>query len=60
MLLAVRDAGVWAGLVFVVLHVVVCLVPVPRSLFALTAGALFGAQAGIALSLTGSGLAAPW
>jgi uncharacterized membrane protein YdjX (TVP38/TMEM64 family) len=55
---AVRDAGAWGGLVFVVLHVVVCLGPVPRSLLGAIAGALFGVGGGIALSLVGSVLAA--
>lgn len=55
---AVRAAGAWGWLVFVVLHVVLSLVPVPRSLLALAAGALFGAGAGIALSFVGSLLAA--
>lgn len=55
---AVRDAGPWGGLVFVVAHVVICLVPVPRTLLSLLAGALFGVAGGIALSLVASWAAA--
>ncbi len=55
---AVRDAGAWGGLVFVVLHVAVSLAPVPRSLLGAIAGALFGLAGGIALSVVGSVLAA--
>ncbi len=51
---AVRDAGAWGGLVFVVAHVVICLVPVPRTLLSLLAGALFGVAGGIGLSLVAS------
>lgn len=54
----VQDSGAWAGLVFVVVHVVFGLVPVPRSLLAVMAGALFGALAGMTLSLVGSVIAA--
>jgi uncharacterized membrane protein YdjX (TVP38/TMEM64 family) len=56
--LLVEDAGAWAGLVFVALHVVISLVPVPRSLLAVLAGTIFGAWAGMALSLIGSVIAA--
>lgn len=55
---AVVDAGPWGGAVFVVLHVVLSLVPVPRSLLAVIAGALFGVAAGIALSVLASVLSA--
>ena len=53
-----RAPGRGAGLVFVVAHVVICLVPVPRTLLSLLAGALFGVAAGIALSLVASSAAA--
>lgn len=55
---AVRAAGPWGALVFVLLHVVLSLVPVPRSLLAVAAGALFGIASGIGLSFLGSLLAA--
>lgn len=55
---AVVDAGPWGGAVFVALHVVLSLVPVPRSLLAVVAGALFGVGAGIALSVLASVLSA--
>lgn len=55
---AVDDAGPWGAVVFVALHVVLSLVPVPRSLLAVIAGALFGVAAGIALSVLASVLSA--
>ncbi|WP_377639063.1 TVP38/TMEM64 family protein [Oryzobacter terrae] len=55
---AVRDAGAWGGVVFVVAHVVLCLVPVPRTLLSLLAGTLFGVAGGIGLSLVASWAAA--
>lgn len=55
---SVRAAGAWGAVVFVVLHVVLSLVPVPRSLLAVVAGALFGVAGGIALSYVGSVLSA--
>lgn len=55
---AVVGAGAWGWLVLVVLHVVLSLVPVPRSLLAAVSGALFGVAGGIALSYGASLVAA--
>lgn len=54
----VAGAGAWGALLFLGLHVALGLVPVPRSLLALVAGAVFGAVAGTALSYAASLLAA--
>lgn len=55
---AVGGAGVWGAVVFMVFHVVVCLLPVPRNALAAVAGSLFGLPVGAALSITGSAAAA--
>ncbi len=47
---AVAASGAWGPVVYVALHVLVTLVPVPKNLLAGIAGALFGLTAGIALS----------
>ncbi len=47
---AVAASGAWGPVVYVALHVLVTLVPVPKNLLAGIAGALFGMTAGIALS----------
>jgi uncharacterized membrane protein YdjX (TVP38/TMEM64 family) len=54
----VEAAGPWAPLVYLALHIVLTLVPVPKNLLAGIAGALFGLGAGIVLSWVGSVLAA--
>lgn len=54
----VERAGVWGPVVYVALHVLLCLVPVPRNVLAVIAGALFGLVGGVALAWTGSVLAA--
>ncbi len=51
---AVAASGAWGPVVYLVLHVVVTLVPVPKNLLAGIAGALFGLPTGIALSWTGA------
>ncbi|MBT9275233.1 VTT domain-containing protein [Phycicoccus sp. MAQZ13P-2] len=56
---AVAGSGAWGPLVFVVLHVVLTLVPVPKNLLAGIAGALFGLGAGSALSWAGA-VASAW
>ena len=55
---AVAASGAWGPLVYVVLHVVVTLVPVPKNLLAGIAGVLFGLGPGIALSWFASVLSA--
>lgn len=55
---AVAASGAWGPVVYVVLHVVVTLVPVPKNLLATIAGALFGLGPGIALSWSASLLSA--
>lgn len=54
----VEAAGPWAPLVYLLLHVVLTLVPVPKNLLAGVAGVLFGLEAGTTLSWLGSLLAA--
>ncbi len=56
---AVAASGAWGPVVFVVLHVVLTLVPVPKNLLAGIAGALFGLGAGSALSWVGA-VASAW
>ncbi len=55
---AVAASGAWGPVVYVALHVVVTLVPVPKNLLAGIAGVLFGLPAGIALSWVGAMLSA--
>ena len=55
---AIADAGAWGPVLYVVLHVLLTLVPVPKNLLAGVAGALFGLAAGIALSFGASMLSA--
>jgi uncharacterized membrane protein YdjX (TVP38/TMEM64 family) len=54
----VAAAGVWGPLVFVVLHGVLCAAPLPRSVFTVAAGVLFGSLTGIGAALVGTALAA--
>lgn len=54
---AVAASGAWGPVVYVVLHVLVTLVPVPKNLLAGIAGALFGVTAGVALSWSAAMLA---
>jgi uncharacterized membrane protein YdjX (TVP38/TMEM64 family) len=55
---AVAAAGIWGPLVFVLLHGVVCTAPVPRTVFTVAAGVLFGALTGLTTALIGTALAA--
>jgi uncharacterized membrane protein YdjX (TVP38/TMEM64 family) len=55
---AVAAAGMWGPLVFVALHAVVSASPVPRTVFTVAAGVLFGSLIGLAAALAGTALAA--
>ena len=54
----VRGAGAWAPALFVLLQIVITVPPVPRTLFTLAAGLLFGAVTGVVLAVTATALAA--
>ncbi|GAA4883616.1 TVP38/TMEM64 family protein [Pseudonocardia benzenivorans] len=54
----VAAAGVWAPLAFVALQAGLTVGPVPRTVFTLVAGALFGWAAGLVLTLVATTLAA--
>ena len=54
----VAAAGAWAPLLFVALQAVVTITPLPRTMFTVAAGVLFGAAWGLALTITGTALAA--
>jgi uncharacterized membrane protein YdjX (TVP38/TMEM64 family) len=54
----VQDAGLWAPLLFVLLHGVVAVTPVPRTVFTVAAGVLFGSVTGALLAVTGTAIAA--
>ncbi|MGG5260779.1 TVP38/TMEM64 family protein [Phycicoccus avicenniae] len=54
----VAASGPWGPLVYVLLHVLVTLVPVPKNLLAGIAGALFGLAPGVALSWVAAVLSA--
>jgi uncharacterized membrane protein YdjX (TVP38/TMEM64 family) len=55
---AVQAAGLWAPLLFVLLQGMVTVTPVPRTVFTVAAGVLFGGIAGVALAVAGTSLAA--
>jgi uncharacterized membrane protein YdjX (TVP38/TMEM64 family) len=55
---AVRAAGLWAPLLFVLLQGMVTVTPVPRTVFTVAAGVLFGGIAGVLLAVAGTSLAA--
>jgi len=55
---AVRAAGIWAPALFVVLQVLVTVPPVPRTIFTVAAGLLFGAATGVVLAVTATAAAA--
>jgi uncharacterized membrane protein YdjX (TVP38/TMEM64 family) len=55
---AVRAAGVWAPALFLVLQVAVTVAPVPRTVFTVAAGVLFGSPTGLLLALAATTLAA--
>ncbi len=54
----VAAAGAWAPLLFVALQAVVTIAPLPRTVFTVAAGVLFGAVWGLLLTVTGTALAA--
>ena len=54
----VQAAGIWAPLLFVLLQSVVTVMPMPRSVFTVAAGVLFGSITGVLLALVGTTLAA--
>lgn len=54
----VRAAGAWAPALFVALQVVITIGPVPRTIFTVAAGLLFGAVTGVLLAVTATALAA--
>lgn len=54
----VAAAGAWAPLLFVLLQAVVTITPLPRTVFTVAAGVLFGAVWGLVLAITGTTLAA--
>ena len=54
----VAAAGAWAPVLFVALQAVVTITPLPRTVFTVAAGVLFGALWGLVLTITGTALAA--
>ncbi len=54
----VRSAGIWGPVLFVLLQGVVTVTPVPRTIFTVAAGVLFGSVAGALLTVTGAIIAA--
>lgn len=54
----VRGAGVWAPALFVVLQVLITVPPVPRTIFTLAAGLLFGSALGVAIAVSATALGA--
>lgn len=62
-LAAVRDAGIWAPALFVLLQVVATTAPVPRTVFTVAAGVLFGSVWGAlvaVLATAGAAIVAFW
>jgi uncharacterized membrane protein YdjX (TVP38/TMEM64 family) len=55
---AVQAAGLWAPLLFVLLQGAVTVAPVPRTVFTVAAGVLFGGIGGVLLAVAGTSLAA--
>jgi uncharacterized membrane protein YdjX (TVP38/TMEM64 family) len=55
---AVKAAGLWAPLVFVLLQGMITVAPVPRTVFTVAAGVLFGGIGGVLLAVAGTSLAA--
>jgi uncharacterized membrane protein YdjX (TVP38/TMEM64 family) len=55
---AVRASGVWAPVIFVLLHGLVTITPMPRTVFTVAAGVLFGSLYGVLLAVAGTTLAA--
>lgn len=57
----IQDAGAWAPALYVAVHALLTLLPVPKNALAVLGGAIFGAPLGVALSWTAalvSGVAA--
>jgi uncharacterized membrane protein YdjX (TVP38/TMEM64 family) len=54
----VAAAGLWAPVLFVLLHGAVTVTPIPRTVFTVAAGVLFGSVTGVVLAVTGTALAA--
>jgi uncharacterized membrane protein YdjX (TVP38/TMEM64 family) len=54
----VQAAGMWAPLLFVLLQGVVTVTPIPRTVFTVAAGVLFGSITGVLLAVIGTTLAA--
>jgi len=55
---AVQAAGLWAPILFVLLQGMVTATPVPRTVFTVAAGVLFGGIGGVFLAIAGTSLAA--
>lgn len=55
---AVRVAGAWAPALFVALQVLITVGPVPRTIFTVAAGLLFGSLTGVVLAVSATALAA--
>lgn len=55
---AVAAAGVWAPLLFVLLSGAVTVTPIPRTVFTVAAGVLFGSATGVLLAVAATTLAA--
>ncbi len=54
----VESAGAWAPVLFVLLQAVVTITPLPRTVFTVAAGVLFGSVAGLLLTVLATTLAA--
>lgn len=54
----VSAAGIWAPVLFVLLQGTVTVTPLPRTVFTVAAGVLFGSLIGVLLALAGTSLAA--
>jgi uncharacterized membrane protein YdjX (TVP38/TMEM64 family) len=55
---AVRAVGIWAPALFLGLQVLITVGPVPRTIFTVAAGLLFGSVTGVVLAVTATALAA--
>jgi len=53
----VAEAGAWAPLLFLGLQAVLCVAPVPRTVFTVAAGALFGTALGLVVTLVATAIA---
>jgi uncharacterized membrane protein YdjX (TVP38/TMEM64 family) len=54
----VASTGLWAPVVFVLLQVAVTITPIPRTMFSVAAGVLFGSVGGLLLTVAATTLAA--